>query len=80
MPARLADVAYHVVTSEPTTASGEGISSPFVMEDAALGFARDLIEDGVEVLRIENDAGAVARDADAVKAWCAARKRRRAGP
>lgn len=73
-------MAFRVVTLEPETATGFAVSSSMASEDAALGFARDLIEDGVEVLRIEDDAGAVVRHADEVKAWCAARKRRRSGP
>ena len=53
---------------------------PVLRKTIALGFARDLIEDSVDVLRIEDDAGAVARDADGVREWCAARVRRRARP
>ena len=73
-------MAFRVVTAEPSTSAGFAVSSAFMTEDAALGFARDLIEDSVEVLRIEDDAGTPVLDADEVKAWCAARKRQRSGP
>ncbi len=69
---------FRVVTAEPSSPSGIATSSAIDKLDDALGFARDLIEDGVEVLRIEDAAGAVLRDADEVRAWCAERPRKRA--
>ena len=65
--------ALRVITAEPLASSGTATSSAIAKLDDALDLARDLIADGVEVLRIEDAAGAVVRDADAVKAWCAAR-------
>lgn len=56
------------------------MSSAIDKLDDALGFARDLIEDGVDVLRIEDATGAVVKDADEVRAWCGARRRKRVEP
>lgn len=58
----------------------ESTSSAMVSEEAALGFARDLIEDGITVLWIEDRDGAVVKTEDEVRAWCEARVRKRARP
>lgn len=69
-------MTFHVITAEPLLACGQGISSPFATSDVALEFARDLVEDGVEVLRIEDDECAIVYDGEAVRAWCEIRRRR----
>ena len=52
-------MGWHVITQE---ADGvEGRSSALASEAAALGFARDLIASGVEVLRIEAPDGTISR-------------------
>ena len=54
-------MGFRVVTAEPSTVSGTAISSSMQTLEDALGFARELLEEGIEVLRIENDAGVVVR-------------------
>ena len=67
-------MSFRGVSIEPASASEAASSSAIKKLDDALGFARDLIEIGIDVQRIENDAGAVVRDADEEKAWCEARR------
>ena len=57
-------MGFRIVTAELPTASGTAISSSIQTLEDALGFARELLEEGIEVLRIEDDAGAVVRRAD----------------
>ncbi len=57
-------MGFRIVTAEPSTASGTAISSSIVALEDALGFARELLEEGIQVLRIGDDAGAVVRRAD----------------
>ena len=68
-------MSFRVVLAEPASASSTATSSAIDKFDDALSFARDLIE----VLRIEDAAGAVVREAYEVKAWAAAQPRRRTG-
>ena len=63
---------FRVVSVEPLSATGTATSSAIDKLEDALDFARDLVDDGVDVLRIEDAAGAVVKDAGEVKAWCAA--------
>ena len=57
-------MGFRIVTAEPSTASGTAISSSIQTLEDALGFARELLEEGIEVLRIEDDAGTVVRHAN----------------
>ena len=57
-------MGFRIVTAELSTASGTAISSSIQTLEDALGFARELLEEGIEVLRIEDDAGVVVRRAD----------------
>ena len=68
-------MTFRVVTVEPSSPTETATSSGFTREDAALDFACDVLGADVEVLRIEDAAGVVVKDAEAVRAWCAARKR-----
>lgn len=72
--------SYRIITAEPLAASGVATSSAIENLEDALGFARDLLADGIQVLQIEDVDGAVVHDSDAVKAWCAARPRKRTRP
>ena len=57
-------MGFRIVTAEPSTASGTAISSSILTLEDAFGFARELFVEGIQVLRIEDDAGAVVRRAD----------------
>ena len=57
-------MGFRIVTAEPSTASGTAISSSILTLEDALSFARELLEEGIEVLRIEDDVGVVLRNAD----------------
>ena len=61
-------MSFRGVSIEPASASETASSSAVKKLDDALGVARDLIEVGIDIRRIENIAGAVVRDADEVKA------------
>ena len=67
-------MSFRVITLEPN--GSNATSSVFETEEDAVDFACDLIGEGVVVLRIADGCGVVVRDADEVKAWCAARRRR----
>ena len=64
-------MSFRVVSAEPLSLSGIAVSSAIEKLEEALAFAAVLTREGLDVLRIEDATGAVVRDADQVKAWCA---------
>ena len=55
---------FRVVSAEPSSSSGIAVSSAIDKIEAALDFALVLTSEGLDVLRIEDAAGVVVRDAE----------------